>query len=304
MAAGPFLSYGTLNYMLLPLPFVALAACWGLPETPHYLLKEGRVGSAREALARLRGFKDQTHLQRAVLGEAVQTSHPGRSRGGVIIKQYLGVIMAEARVKLHERTVFLVFGGISFIVSIVSSILVDRVARRHLLVGSYLGSALALAAVGLYFFLLNVLTVDHAALAVFGAVPFIAIVLSNVISTFGFIALSGVIPAEIFPLNVKAVAMTSLSIFGGVLGFTVGKAYQHVKDLLGQHTVFWIFAAVAFFGAVFTLFVVPETRGKDLNEIQKEMQGDAYHENSDRLKKIYLNIEGTELDELKRKESI
>lgn len=112
-----------------------------------------------------------------------------------------------------------------------------------------------------------------------------------------------VIPAEIFPINVKSVAMTSLSIFGGVLGFTVGKSYQNVKDLLGQHTVFWIFAGVAFGGAIFTYLIVPETRGKNLNDIQKELRGDAYEENSQNCQKVDLN-KGTELEELKRKESI
>lgn len=193
-----------------------------------------------------------------------------------------------------------------FLISaIVSSILVDRLERRHLLIGSYLGTGISLTVVGIYFFLLNVVQIDHDSLAIYGVVPFIGIILSNVISTFGFIALSVVVPAEIFPLNVKAVAMTSLSVFGGVLGFTVGKGYQNVKDLLGQHTVFWIFGGVAFCGAIFTYFIVPETRGKNLNEIQRELQGDVYDETSQTLQKVNLsNDEGTELEELKRKDSI
>lgn len=196
----------------------------------------------------------------------------------------------------------------------VGSFLVDRMGRRPLLISSYLGTGISLVIVGLHLFLLNVIHVDS--LRNYSFVPVAAIIASSVISTFGFVALSSVIPAEIFPLNVKAVAMTSLNIFGGVLGFVVGKGYQNVKDVLDLHGVFWIFASIAFFGAVFSYFVIPETGGKSLNDIQKELQGDAYEDAEEKFKEIplsdvsiingnkeYINDEneGTELEDLTKK---
>lgn len=58
MAIGPFVAYQTLNYMLLVLPVGYFAACWWIPETPYFLLKEGRVDNARDELMKLRGYKD------------------------------------------------------------------------------------------------------------------------------------------------------------------------------------------------------------------------------------------------------
>lgn len=81
---------------------------------------------------------------------------------------------------------------------------------------------------------------------------------------------------EIFPLNVKSVAMTSLNILGGCLGMVVAKGYELIKSISGLHGVFFFFAVVSFFGAIFSFFMVPETRGKTLKEIQVILQGELY----------------------------
>lgn len=122
---------------------------------------------------------------------------------------------------------------------------------------------------GSYFFLQEVIRLDRTELRTFRYVPFISIILSNVIATMGFNAIIGVIQAEIFPLNVRAVAMTSLNILGGILGFIVPKCYQAIKNGSGLCGVFWIFSCVAFLGAIFSYFMVPETKGKSLHEIQE-----------------------------------
>lgn len=45
--------------------------------------------------------------------------------------------------------------------------------------------------------------------------------------------------------------------------------YTPVADQFGVFVVFYSFAAVTFFGVVYTVLWVPETRGKSLEEIQK-----------------------------------
>lgn len=168
--------------------------------------------------------------------------------------------------------------------------MVDRMGRRPLLISSYLGTGLSFVIVGLYLFLFNVIRIES--LFDYKFIPIVAITTSSVISTFGFVPLSSVIPAEIFPINVKTVAMTSLNIFGGILSFLCAKGYQNMKDLLDLHGVFWIFGSIAIFGAVFSYLVVPETGGKSLDDIQKELQGDAYVDASGKLNEVALDDVG------------
>lgn len=66
--------------------------------------------------------------------------------------------------------------------------------------------------------------------------------------------------------------MTALNIFGGCLGFTVAKSYQAINNVSGFYGVFWIFSSAAFCGAIFSYFIVPETKGKSLAEIQEFFQ--------------------------------
>lgn len=107
-------------------------------------------------------------------------------------------------------------------------------------------------------------------------IPFAGIISSNIISTLGFYSIITVIPAEIFPLNVKAVAMTYICIFGGMLNFVIAKGYQSVKDYSGLYGVFWFFAAASILGGIFSVIYVPETKGKSLRQIQIELQGELY----------------------------
>lgn len=54
MCIGPFVSYTTLNYMLLALPISCFTVNWWIPESPYYCLKEGKVNDARDVLKRIK----------------------------------------------------------------------------------------------------------------------------------------------------------------------------------------------------------------------------------------------------------
>lgn len=59
MGVGPFVSFQVLSYMLLVLPICYFVACWFVPETPYYYLKQGKVDAARKSLAMLTGNGDE-----------------------------------------------------------------------------------------------------------------------------------------------------------------------------------------------------------------------------------------------------
>lgn len=196
-----------------------------------------------------------------------------------------------------------------------TSLVVDRVGRRPLLVYSYMGTGASLFIVGLYFFFSEVMKINHATLTSLAFIPFVGIILTNVISTFGFSSLIHVIPAEIFPINVKAVAFTCISLFGSALGVLTGMTYQEIKDLGGLTAVFWLYAGFAFGGSAFSYFFVIETKGKCLTVIQKELQGVNYAAGAadpmlvkEALEQCVTNNdegkESTEMQELKEKDTV
>lgn len=165
------------------------------------------------------------------------------------------------------------FKEFCFIAGVLASFLVDKLGRRPLLIYSYGGTGIFLLFIGIYFFLVQALNIS---IPSFNFVPLAGIISSSIISSLGFQSLIIVVPAEIFPLNVKAVAMTYISVFGGALNFVITKGYQSIKDYSGLYGVFWVFAAGSLFGCIFSIIYVPETKGKSLTEIQVELQGVLY----------------------------
>lgn len=173
----------------------------------------------------------------------------------------------------------------------------DKVGRRPLLVFSYLSSGLTLIPVGAYFF------IKPTSSPYYSYIPIIGIILTSILSIIGYDSLVYLIIAEIFPLNVKSVAMTSQNILGGFLNFLSVKGYQEIKDVAGLAGVFWFYASSSIIGAIFSYFLVPETKGKSLREIQIELQGALYGKGDvENMNNVIVNedAEATELNELKR----
>lgn len=194
-----------------------------------------------------------------------------------------------------------------FFSAILSSMIADRVGRRPLLYYTLFGSGLCLAIVSMYFYFLEVAQIEPEVLRAYCYVPVGALMGVNVIATLGFNSIIMVIPAEIFPINVKAVAMTSLSTFGGMLGFVMGKGYQEIVNTAGLFGAFCIFTGFSFGGALFVIYYVPETKGKTFEEIQIILQGDIYNEGEkdtlNQIEKTEVNgvVENHELNELNPK---
>lgn len=78
---------------------------------------------------------------------------------------------------------------------------------------------------------------------------------------------------ELFTVELKGAA-TSIAVMVNWLGvFLVSKEFPVLNELLGTAICFWIFAAIMVFATVFIVVVVPETKGKSIQEIQDELAG-------------------------------
>lgn len=78
---------------------------------------------------------------------------------------------------------------------------------------------------------------------------------------------------EIFSSDVKGIASSLTGTLNWTLAFIVTMAYPFLSKYICVSTCFIIFTIVNVVGGFFTYFVVPETKGKSLKEIQ-DMLGD------------------------------
>jgi SP family facilitated glucose transporter-like MFS transporter 8 len=72
--------------------------------------------------------------------------------------------------------------------------------------------------------------------------------------------------------------------FCWILGFVLSKTFINVCDVIGIHFAFWIFAVCCIFALLFTAFVLPDTEGKSLQEIQDMLQGRTKSRNTEMTK--------------------
>ncbi|KAJ8730225.1 hypothetical protein PYW07_017263 [Mythimna separata] len=327
LSIGSYVSYQVLSYFMIVLPICYFLACLKIPESPYFLLKEGKVDSARKALLRLSGKKNEKMVEerlslmrsdvrremlRSSSAKELFTGKQYRKAviisaglrftqmfaGTLPIQQYIGRIIQQSNCGLQVSTALLIFGAVRFVIGLISPIIVDKMGRRPLLIYSYMGSFVMLTIVGAYFFLQKVIGIDDESSNPFRFVVFIGIICSIIISGIGYDTLIFIIPSEIFPMNVRSVASTTLNVFTALLSFVAVKGYQGMEDWTGLYGVFWFYASMALSGAIFTHFVVLETKGKSLREIQIELQGNIYDDTDEELKKDATNDDVKENSEL------
>lgn len=77
--------------------------------------------------------------------------------------------------------------------------------------------------------------------------------------------------AEIFTTEAKAVASSMTGATSWLIAFIVTKFFSNIRDLIGIGQTFWAFAVFAAVCTIFVAGMVPETKGKSFNEIQKSL---------------------------------
>ena len=80
-----------------------------------------------------------------------------------------------------------------------------------------------------------------------------------------------VLLAEIFPNRVRAVAVATSTFALWVGSATLTYTFPLLNVALGSYGTFWIYSGVCMAGFLFVCFRLPETKGKSLEELEKEM---------------------------------
>lgn len=73
---------------------------------------------------------------------------------------------------------------------------------------------------------------------------------------------------ELFDPGVKSIASTIATTICWIIGFIITKFFGSIADALGMHYAFWIFGMFTLAAFFFVFFLLPETKGKSLQEIQ------------------------------------
>ncbi|XP_018316195.1 facilitated trehalose transporter Tret1-like [Mycetomoellerius zeteki] len=143
---------------------------------------------------------------------------------------------------------------------------IDRYGRRLLLAISSLGVMIGMVLLGLHFFLLDY-GYDSNHLEWLIILSLVLIMMMY----FGLVPVPITILSEIFPSDLKSLAGFFGSITSAAFAFLASRTYQPLVDLISEKYVFWIYAMIIMMSLIYALTMLPETKGKTLQEIQDMM---------------------------------
>jgi sugar porter (SP) family MFS transporter len=151
-------------------------------------------------------------------------------------------------------------GSVNLVFTIFALGIVDRGGRRKLMLFGSAALAIIYTAMGTFYFMgvkgLPLL------LLVLGAIGSYAVSLAPV---------TWVVISEIFPNRIRgaamAVAVSSLWIACFLLTYT----FPLLNKELGPSGTFWLYAVISVAGFIFVKFQLPETKGKTLEQIEREL---------------------------------
>ncbi|XP_072389790.1 facilitated trehalose transporter Tret1-like [Diabrotica undecimpunctata] len=187
-----------------------------------------------------------------------------------VILMNLHLILENAGTNyMNSAHAAILFAALMLISVIFASFQIDKYGRKVLLLFSSILTAVCLLSIAVYF---NLKIIGYNVIS-FSWIPIVSIMIYAVVFKLGVGIVPIVITAEIFPNNLKAIGMTlsdAMFITGGLVAVNL---YQFMTEYIGIHVPFYIFGGFAVFITFYTIFFVPETKGKTLEEIQSILKG-------------------------------
>lgn len=257
-----------------------------IPESPRWLVSAGQNEQAQKVLTSIGGTeyakselesyaKANTSAQsekgalsllfsskmRNVLVIGIVIAMFQQWSGTNVIFNYAQEIFQAAGYGISDVLMNIVVTGIAnLIFTFVAIYTVERLGRKTLMLIGSLGLAGIYTLLGLSYF--------------FEFKGFIMIVF--VVLAIGFYAMSlgpitWVLLSEIFPNKVRGVAMAVCTAALWIASFLLTYTFPFLNSGLGTGGTFMLYAAICFFGFIFVLRRIPETKGKSLENIEKEL---------------------------------
>ncbi|KAF2892677.1 hypothetical protein ILUMI_13494, partial [Ignelater luminosus] len=271
------------------------------PETPVYCMKQRKEAEARAALVRLRGNLYDVDAELKEIKAAIEEDEKNQislkdslkkkstkkaaaicfslmffqQAGGInAVIFYTSNIFESSGAELDPKIATIIVGVIQVIATFVSSLVVDKLGRRILLLGSDIFMAVGLVILGVFFTLNERWLVPPHTLLTLGFMPLLGLSLFIIVFSLGYGPIPWMISSELFPPEIKSVASAAAGTFNWFIAFLITNFYFDLKQAIGGDVTFYIFAAVCIVGTVFVFIVVPETKGKSLDQIQRELNGE------------------------------
>jgi sugar porter (SP) family MFS transporter len=266
-----------------------------LPETARWLIEKGRNDEALVVLNKLRDDPDTASIElheimairgtektarrrsslrdlaqrwvRPALIAGIGVSVLGQASGVNTVIYYAPSIFNDTG--LGRSSAILATAGIGLVnvlMTIVGMWLIERTGRKRLLIIGFAIMALCLIVLG-------------AALGYGGGNTGVIAIICLAVYIAAFAVSVGVVvfvlPSEVYPLAIRGSAMSTTLVANWGMNFIVSLTFLSLLQALGSGITFWLYAAVCILGVLYAVFLVPETKGKTLEQLERDFRARA-----------------------------
>ncbi|XP_051836242.1 solute carrier family 2, facilitated glucose transporter member 6 isoform X2 [Antechinus flavipes] len=286
--------------------FVMMVLLCFMPNSPRFLLSQGKEEEALKALAWLRGRdtdfqREFQQIQNSVrrqnsrlswaelrdpfiykpIAIAVLMRFLQQLTGVTPILVYLQSIFHSTAVLLPPEEDAAIVGAMRLVSVLIAAGTMDRAGRKILLFVSASIMFVANLALGLYIHLSPQRPAPNATVALSSVapegsesgsylmlVPLFATMLFIMGYAMGWGPITWLLMSEILPLKARGVASGLCVLVSWLTAFALTKSFLLVENAFGLQVPFYFFAAVCLINLVFTGCCVPETRRRSLEQIE------------------------------------
>lgn len=253
-----------------------------VPETPRYLAMTGNDAKALGVLSRINGRAEAEKILAEIKATAHEKVEPLLSYGWMVI--FVGIMLSvfQQAVGINAVLYFsprifesmgmgdpmsytVMMGVVNLSFTLVAVLTVEKFGRKPLLFWGSLGMAIGACGVALS----NVISDP-------GFLPVVSIMIYTASFMFSWGPICWVLIAEIFPNTIRGAAMAIAVAFQWTFNFIVSSTFVPMYDMttesmpnFGHVFAYALYGVICVVAAIFVMRLVPETKGKTLEDMTK-----------------------------------
>lgn len=253
-----------------------------VPETPRYLVMKGKDDKALKVLDKIAGKENAPAILNEIKGTIHEKSVPWLSFGFFVI--FIGIMLSVFQqfvginvVLYYAGNIFrnmgastdssllqtIIVGIVNLTFTVVAILTVDRFGRKPLMIIGAVGMAVSMIALGLAFYTNNM-----------GIMALIFMLTYTAAFAMSWGPVTWVLLAEIFPNSIRgamSIAVAAQWIANWIVSttFPMMNDNQWLIEKFNHGFSYWIYGVMGIIAAIFIWKLVPETKGKTLEEMEK-----------------------------------